>query len=145
MGARKIIASTAIKKKNKYINTFFQKEIYLLPSLTIVKEGCPSRYYSADFLSINVFDFYYYRVSRTLTSLAPTPTYVYNPPLGTTIPARADLHFKFIFRDTDCLESRFEYIVISWRIPQRSNTLKVIQKAKKKTISSTFQNWQREV
>ena len=121
------MASTAIKNKNKYINTFFQKELYC-PHSPSSKKGAQVAIIQ-EILSINVFDFYYYRVSRTLTSLAPTPTYVYNPPLSTTIPARADLHFEFIFRDADCLESRFEYIVISWRIPQRSNTLKVIQKA----------------
>ena len=67
--------------------------------------------------------------SKRLTSLTPTPTYVHNSPLGASIPARTDLHFKFVFGDADCLESRFEYIVVRWRIPQRGNTLKVVQKA----------------
>ena len=71
-----------------------------------------------------------WRVGPKLTSLTPTPTYVHNPPLSATIPARTDLHFKFVFGDADRLESRFEYIVIRWRIPQRGNTLKVVQKAK---------------
>ena len=73
--------------------------------------------------------------SKRLTSLTPTPTYVHNSPFSATIPARTDLHFKFVFGDADCLESRFEYIVVSWCIPQRGNTLKVIQKATS-TISS---------
>ena len=75
--------------------------------------------------------------SKGLTSLTPTPAYIHNPPLGTTIPARTDLHFKFVLRDADRLESRFEDIIVRWHIFQRRNTLKVIQKANNNKFKST--------
>ena len=99
----------------------FPMEIFYC--LTIVKKGGPRRYKKFSIpLGLMI-------VSPKLTSLTSTPTYVHNPPFSTTIPARTDLHFKFVFGDADRLESRLEYIVIRWRIPQRGNTLKVIQKA----------------
>ena len=72
-----------------------------------------------------------YESIEMLTSLTPTPAYVHNAPFSTTVPACGDLHLKFVLRDANRFKSRFEYVVVGWHISQRSNTLKVIQKAYK--------------
>ena len=118
IGARKIIASTVWNEYMRHLSRIYALE----RMLTIVKERGPRRYTE---ISISGS----YQSVERLTSLTPTSAHIHNPPFSTAIPARGDLHFKSVLRDTDRLESCFKHIIVRGHIFQRRNTLKVIQKA----------------
>lgn len=72
------------------------------------------------------------KIKKGQTSLTTAPADIDYPPFCSTIPPGADLHLKFVLRDTNSLQTCLKNVVIGGHISQRSDTFKVVQEAEVK-------------